>query len=64
MVPFWMMLLGLFENKVDSASGANWHKTLSRASKEAIDKVSATYLFLASDYTTILYSPNFWWSCS
>jgi hypothetical protein len=49
--------LGLFEIKVDSSSGTYWHKTISRASKEAINKVSAMCLLLVC-FAPVCFSPT------
>jgi hypothetical protein len=48
---------GWFEIKVNSSSGTHWHKTISRASKEAIYAVSAMCLLLVC-FAPLCFSPS------
>ncbi len=54
---------GLFEIKVDSSSGAHWHKTISRASKEAIYKVSAIHVSVTSMFCSSMLLSNLFCVC-
>ncbi len=54
---FLCHVLGLFEIKVDSSSGTHWHKTIFRASKEAINNLSAMCLLLVC-FAPVCFSPT------